>query len=77
MVKLYMLLVVAGEIGGTFGPLPYDMAECLLRAEERAVEVSVAAKEKGLPDPGFTWRCVERAERPQLGDKFEEAPRNE
>jgi hypothetical protein len=30
--KLFLIIYIAGKIGGVAGPLPYDMAECQRRA---------------------------------------------
>lgn len=32
MSKLYIVIYIAGQIGGTVGPLPYGIDECRLRA---------------------------------------------
>jgi NTP pyrophosphatase (non-canonical NTP hydrolase) len=75
--KLFMVLSVAGHVGGTWGPLPYGLSECLNRAQEEMAELAEAIeKHKELPpdvlDSVKTWRleCVARSERPELGDKW-------
>jgi hypothetical protein len=56
MAKLYIVIRVAGLIGGTVGPLPYDQAEC----ERRIAEFN--AKAEG--HAAFT--CEFHTERPKL-----------
>jgi len=67
---LYMLLMKAGIIVGTFGPLPYGEGECYRRAEEKLAELRVALAEH----PQIVWPapdliCKHSAERPKLGEK--------
>lgn len=42
--KIWFVIFVAGKIGGTVGPVPYDMAECQSRAdaENRKLQVALA-----------------------------------
>lgn len=73
--KLWLLLLTAGHIGGAAGPLPYDMVECRSRAAEMAQELEVkgaAAVRAGRLDeaPDFTFVCVSRERRPDLGESF-------
>lgn len=76
--KLWLILYTAHGIGGTWGPLPYDMAECQSRAAERMASVQTAI-DTGKGEDGTviqpaviadikTWRlaCEEHAERPKL-----------
>jgi hypothetical protein len=79
--KLWLILYTAQGIGGTWGPLPYDMAECQSRATERMTSVQTAITtgrgENGdtLPPAVIedikTWRlaCEEHEERPKLASE--------
>lgn len=64
MLKLFMVLVASGQIGGTWGPLPYDMDECLIRREEFQERLSVHEQTKD-------WKlsCEWHTKRPELGEK--------
>ena len=61
--KLYMILYAGSVIGGTWGPLPYDMDECLTRAAEGNAKVQTHEKTKG-----WLFSCEYRATRPELGE---------
>lgn len=63
MTNLFMLLIVAGKIAGSWGPLPYDMDECL----NRQVEFQAAL---GKHPESKDWRavCRELPVRPELGE---------
>lgn len=54
MNHLYMMIYLAGQLVGTVGPLPYDMDECLYRADKKWHE--------GKPDvvtpDGLTMRDI-------------------
>lgn len=39
MMKIWFVLVIFGEVAATWGPLPYDMAECLNRIQEKEAEL--------------------------------------
>jgi hypothetical protein len=62
--KLFLILYVSNSIGGTWGPLPYDMAECQSRAIEKNAELQTHEEMK-------TWTvvCEYRLVRPRLGEK--------
>ena len=78
--KLWLILHVGSHIGGTWGPLPYDMTECQLRAAERQAYIQKmidsGVNEAGTKLPAEvvekikTWRvsCEFHAERPSLGE---------
>lgn len=52
--KLYIVVYIAGLIGGTVGPLPYGPDECARRVAEQH-----AALNRDLTTPqGFTWRDI-------------------
>ena len=63
--KLWLILYVTnGVVGGSWGPLPYDMTECLKRADEGRAMFKANEKTKD-------WEpvCEYRVTRPNLGDK--------
>lgn len=57
--KLWFVIYNMGLIGGTVGPLPYDMKECI----ERAIPYQQAAKENGI---SLTFKCEYHEKRPEL-----------
>lgn len=76
--KLYLIIVHFGLVGGTVGPLPYDMAECRSRAAEMAGKVAAAwanpetAAKLRADDPRSTpdtmhFECRELSARPENG----------
>lgn len=82
MSKLFMILYVAGKIAGTWGPLPYDTAECERRAAEgNAIiaqakgkpEIIAKMKATGATAPLEQWEfaCEQRTVRPELGERKE------
>lgn len=76
--KLWLILYVGSGVGGTWGPLPYDMAECQRRADVMQAESDLirdtGKNQKGETIPEFnrkqigTFRfvCEERETRPEL-----------
>lgn len=74
--KLWLVLYAAGQVGGTWGPLPYDMDRCIEVRDERqaAIQLMVytGVGENGSPIPAETidklktWRleCEQRHARP-------------
>ena len=68
--RLYIVIYLAGLVGGTVGPLPYDEAEC-----ERRVSAQMASLDRGVTTPsGYTaddvdLRCEWHTERPILNPK--------
>lgn len=62
--NLFMVLIVAGQVSGTWGPLPYDMGECLSRQVEMQEEFAQHDRTK-------EWKavCEWHTKRPQLGEK--------
>lgn len=73
--KLWIVIWMSGEIGGVAGPLPYDHAECMRRADEgnRQIQEQIATGKdvEGNPvqDKARTlrWQCVEQPTRPKIG----------
>jgi hypothetical protein len=55
--KLYIVIYLAGLIGGTIGPLPYDMEEC-----QRRVAAEMAQVDPTITTPnGFSAKDVRLA----------------
>ncbi|MET3924589.1 hypothetical protein [Devosia sp. 2618] len=77
--KLWLLLVAFGDIGATWGPLPYDMAACHSRAAEMIAEIhaGMAANPHVRLDGAVIMPadinayCVEAEDRPELGSAFQ------
>ncbi|MFD1330234.1 hypothetical protein [Mycoplana ramosa] len=76
--KLWLILYVGQQIGGTWGPLPYGLNECERRAAEgNAIseqargrpELIGKMKRNGISAPLQDWKfvCEFRSERPALG----------
>ena len=42
---LYLVLALLGKIGGTWGPLPYDLAECERRKADMLVQIEAGLVE--------------------------------
>lgn len=74
--KLWLVVYVGTQVGGSWGPLPYDQAECLVRANEMNLETRTIA-ETGINSEGvqipqenrdqlatFRFVCEHRRERP-------------
>lgn len=55
--KLFMVLYIAGPIGGTIGPLPYGMVEC----QQRAADLLAEGNSDAVTLHGFTQRYVDFA----------------
>jgi hypothetical protein len=76
--KLWLLLVAFGQVGGTWGPLPCDMKECQRQASEMIAEIDegMAAKPdvllagKAISLAYINTYCIEADERPELGSRF-------
>lgn len=62
MMKLFMVLVATGHIGGTWGPLPYGIDEC----QQRQAEFQAALNAEAAT---MEWRvsCEWHTTRPELG----------
>jgi hypothetical protein len=79
-----MVILVAGKIEMTIGPLPYDKEECVDRAVGVSHDLSRAAEKYNRvlpPIPGnpssvtirisdVSIRCVESQDRPKLGERL-------
>lgn len=59
--KLFIIIYVAGQIGGYAGPLPYDETECHKRIEEM-----VAGKTEQLKEAKMEFKCEKRFFKPKL-----------
>lgn len=75
---LWLVLVVFGNVGGSWGPLPYDMAECQSRSADMIADIRAGMAEhpdvllKGrTPTPAdISAHCIEADDRPVLGSAF-------
>ncbi|MBC2806635.1 hypothetical protein C3Y94_026135 [Rhizobium ruizarguesonis] len=74
--KLWMVLYVGTHIGGTWGPLPYGLAECQTRAKAQNVQLEQSKKDPatieklkaaGRSIENWKFACEASAFRPQLG----------
>ncbi len=68
--SLWIIMIIAGKIGGVAGPLPYNIFECLSRTETRQ-EQFIASYMSGIREPGVTLHntyfiCVHSRFRPEL-----------
>jgi hypothetical protein len=78
MMDLWLLLVAFGNIGGTWGPLPYGMDECQSRAADMIAEIHSSMEAKPhvrldgavITPADINAYCVEAEERPELGSAF-------
>lgn len=79
---LYLIIYTAGVIGGVFGPLPYDMAECITRRDEARIQQSNGlhaginvqtgnpmTQEERDGVASLSFECEYRDVRPELGGK--------
>lgn len=70
--KLWLLLLITGNVGATWGPLPYDLAECRERAAEildgidAKLEVTLDGRVIGRKD--LRMYCVLASHRPKMID---------
>lgn len=77
--KLFLIIYTSGQIGGSVGPLPYDMAECEIRRDELRVMNAAFISEgidrstgKAAPTKNIEiaktlrFECEFRQERPKL-----------
>lgn len=66
--SLFMILYTATGIGAVWGPLPYDLGECLRHRDEAMDELR--EKQRNHPAGGWTlgWRleCESHSIRPQI-----------
>jgi len=78
MTKLFLIIVHLGAVGGTVGPLPYDMAECNRRAAEMTEQTAKAwsdpataaklrAADPRMAPDSMTFECREVTDRPKNG----------
>lgn len=63
--SLYIVIYAGLLIGGTVGPLPYDMAECQRRIAE--FNVKTAGSE-------MRFTCEWHAKRPQIAEALKDKP---
>ncbi len=76
--KLWMLIVIFGQVTGTVGPLPYDMDECWSRIDDMRLNMAADQSEgrtaiidgrMATPDD-ITLTCARIDNRPELGVAF-------
>lgn len=79
--KLFLIIYAAGKIGGVVGPLPYDLAECQVRADEMTAKTEMIIKtgrstngENEVVSPKdleliktMKFKCEYRDQKPELG----------
>jgi len=59
-VKLYLVMYFYAQVAGYAGPLPYNEAECEVRAAEMRVDVSgkmVDVRGRKIRGEDFTFKC--------------------
>jgi hypothetical protein len=63
--KLFVVIYIAGQIGGTVGPVPYDMDECRVRAAEMYGTIDPATRTpQGITKQDVRFECELHAQRP-------------
>ena len=79
--KLFLVILVAGKVGGSVGPLPCDMAECLTRAgelQDKAVKAwdnpeivaKLRANEPTITRDTYQFRCRMLPGHPEHGTEM-------
>lgn len=75
MLKIFMVIYISGHVGGSVGPLPYDMKECLARRLQPVSNIEQAQKwtfiHHGIRRSDGDGNevkmvCEERADRPKI-----------
>lgn len=79
--KIFIVLLLFGEVGGTWGPIPASMDWCVNHSAE-FIEIINNGYESGNPPLMYDGRevplsemtigCVELKDRPDLGSEFDE-----
>jgi hypothetical protein len=76
--KFWLVLYVAGQVGGSWGPLPYDVAECIERKKPLEQEIAYIVEHgknqvgEAVGEPHLSrfkqmrFECELRAERPEI-----------
>lgn len=63
--KLYIVIYMAGLIGGTVGPLPYDEAECRRRIDALTAQIDpTITTPEGFSSKNVRFACEWHAVRP-------------
>lgn len=78
--SLWLIIYTAGHIGGVAGPLPYDMAECIIRRDMLRAEqletlnsgIHHGEQRPATPEElaglrAISFECEQHAEKPVLG----------
>ena len=71
--KLFIVIYLAGRIGGTVGPHPYDYEECVDRAAWQQTQcVENPASPYGCAEISFTceWHMDRPANDPEAGSRL-------
>lgn len=72
MTALFLVIYLKGVVGATFGPLPYDMGECLRRRAEIIVDLDRAyaggRAREGTKREDWRVVCIYRDRAPALGE---------
>lgn len=72
--NLWFVIYIGTAVGGSIGPLPYDMAECQLRAldnqQRLSAQISTGHDVNGNPIDPFArlmrFKCEQHVERPAI-----------
>lgn len=67
--KLYMVIYIAGLIGGTAGPLPYGEDECHARADAMLVGTNDVETPQGYSRKDIRFACEWHNRRPDNDPK--------
>jgi hypothetical protein len=74
--KIWLILYVGNHIGGTIGPLPYDMNECYVRRDiqqsifNKMIKTRIGENGITIPDnilekiKSYHFECEEHSSRP-------------
>lgn len=64
--KLWMVIYIAGKIGGTVGPLPYDYDACVARSQSLYNDANkLVTTPQGYTAADVRFECELHAERPK------------
>jgi hypothetical protein len=65
--SIYLVVYIAGLVGGSIGPLPYDMAECQRRAETYNAEQGTDhVSPQGWSRDDVLFVCERHSKRPEI-----------
>lgn len=66
MLKLWVVLYVAGSVQGTWGPLPYGLAECWDRTAVMMLDLRERSAKHGVDVSEWRLACEYHGVRPAL-----------